>query len=93
MNDKKIIDTLTSIGFLYDEELIRWTFHGCVIHIMNSEEYQWIIIKFKPLSNHRILLKEHGNSKPKVLKHKEARKIWNGIINKKNNIKLLIDKI
>lgn len=92
-SEERIKDNLTSIGFLYDEELIVPNPHGCVIYIMNSEEHQWISIKFKPLNNHRILLKEHKNFKPKVLKHKVGRIIWNNQIKKKNNIKLLMDKI
>lgn len=87
-----IKEKLNEINFLYDEELIIPNDYGCVMYL-NHDERQWISIKFKPLSSHRILFKRYISFEPIVIKHKEARKIWNNYIIKQRNIKKLINKI
>jgi hypothetical protein len=83
---------LESIGFLYDEELVYPSENGCVMNV-DDKDYQYMRIKFRDNNNHKVEIKPYSTFKPKVLKHKVGREIWNNQIKKKNNIKKLIDKI
>jgi len=90
---KQVIENLNGIGFLYDAELVytHSDYDGCHISV-RSEDYQYIMVTFKD-NNHIVKQKFYSSIIPKKLTYKEGREIWNGIINKKNNIKKLIDKL
>lgn len=89
---REVKETIESIGFLYDEDLVFPSTQGCVMNI-NDKDNQAIYIKFKENNNHIIHLKLYSTIVPKLLKHKEGRTIWNDRINKHRNIKKLINKI
>jgi hypothetical protein len=91
---KQVIEKLNSIGFLYDPELVytHKDYYGCHINIRDGIHH-YITIVFNNDNNHNVGIKPYSTYKVKQLTHEEGRIIWNGIINKKNNLKLLIDKI
>ena len=93
-SEERIKEKLNEIGFLYDPELVytHADNEGCHMPIKGGE-YQYIMVTFKDNNNHIVEQKFYSSITPKKLTHNEGREIWNDIINKKNNIKLLMDKI